>query len=1051
MSTKELNGRVSSDGQSQVKRRQKQPPGWKSKRSDLLRRRKSLDARRKRAKGKLRTIEAALVLSLGGGSQVTSRVMKLLEDQGTENHVECLAIDTDDTAQAGADNCPSFSDDQFLHLAVDRVINVLENPEAHRKVVDRLGLENPALVAYLSRLLADGVDQAGQVRLFGVLAALAGHSKIKNALQAAISRLKGAHSDLEKQLKSENPIRIRRRMTIHVVCSAAGGTGSSMLLEVLALIRHLTTSLKVDVSVILMMPSVFDSKIKGKQDELERVRANAYATLLELNAFRQGFGQQHDVTVGPTERGAVPVRPGLFNQLMIAGRFMADGRDLMVAEAAFDSLALQLGAELGTEIHDRIELDDANEATMRGMNTDPMTGASRFVSTGAATALVMETETLSVACGARMMDDLIRSRVLGGEPDLAVTGRLSEDWLAQPVTGATVSVQADSLPHELRRTVLPKPDVLTRPLFQSVDASGRVHYKDSEFPARVTSVEKRFQSVFKPELESQLAEESVAVADDFIASLKRRVSEIVRDRGWRTARVFLSSLSGRLSKATEVLRSGQDQDYERAKVAIKRSREDIKPLKTFWGSFGRDRTRQNLVSQHMLDAMTAAIDAAAKEVAMQIVSAVHAEVQRQAAVASQVLRGAKRSLEETRERYQESQSGRSLTTSSLAEIDIVTPETEETLFQRHRLDADTVLQRLSKSFGKKPAAVLRRLVTDKSLFADVMQNMRQYFQDEFEEISVVDVVGDQLANPETEPGCSARIRQAIQGCQPLWKAESRQNDVMFADNMIVGIPEAMVDSKRDVVVKALEDAATRRIHPNSQYAGQASHVISGDRHRIYIVRRTHGAALHYLPEVLECQAAYEQWQLRGGQPVHVFGSDLVAKMPGIVPDGDLDDGLRAWAIGVAYGFIARRGSSWYMNLKQDNVGNKTFVCPTVSHHDGIAFDAEKRITRGGGLDAYVASGRLQFDERTDVDSELKLASGMTAAREATIDNGEVIELILDLWQDYRAATGDLRIIKELDAYTGELAKRNRSSDQNYPLMVEMIEILRREIESLRVS
>ena len=126
-----------------------------------------------------------------------------------------------------------------------------------------------------------------------------------------------------------------------------------------------------------------------------------------------------------------------------------------------------------------------------------------------------------------------------------------------------------------------------------------------------------------------------------------------------------------------------------------------------------------------------------------------------------------------------------------------------------------------------------------------------------------------------------------------------------------------------------------------------------------MIRRTHGAALHYLAEIHECAGAYEQWKRRGGHPVHIFNAETVANMPRMIPSGDLDDGLRAWALGVAYALIAKRGSTWYWNLVKD-VTTHNYQSRLVSTWDGVAFERESRRDIEGALKSFVDGDGWSF-------------------------------------------------------------------------------------------
>ena len=145
--------------------------------------------------------------------------------------------------------------------------------------------------------------------------------------------------------------------------------------------------MNVEVVLCVVMPSAFDSALRGRPEQESRVRANTHAFFEELHAAQAGFFTRHNLTVGPDERNTKRLTAGMFNQLMLVGRYTADGRDLLTPQAVFDTFALHLAAEIGTEIADRIEMDEANEASIRNLAIDDATLLPRYASTIGASAL----------------------------------------------------------------------------------------------------------------------------------------------------------------------------------------------------------------------------------------------------------------------------------------------------------------------------------------------------------------------------------------------------------------------------------------------------------------------------------------------------------------------------------------------------------------------------------------------------------------------------------------------------------------------------------------
>jgi Tubulin like len=125
--------------------------------------------------GVQRTLSPTIVLSLGGtGNAISSCLKGILRSQRTSSHLRFVAVDTDEHAQTGVGGNPGFTDDEFVHVAVDRIRNVIDHPQDHQMLNDRHGLKESGQTAFFQRLTAQGISQGGQVRPYGNLAFLAG-------------------------------------------------------------------------------------------------------------------------------------------------------------------------------------------------------------------------------------------------------------------------------------------------------------------------------------------------------------------------------------------------------------------------------------------------------------------------------------------------------------------------------------------------------------------------------------------------------------------------------------------------------------------------------------------------------------------------------------------------------------------------------------------------------------------------------------------------------------------------------------------------------------
>ncbi|MBX7168090.1 MAG: tubulin-like doman-containing protein [Pirellulales bacterium] len=1001
--------------------------------------------RRKRG----RRFARKLLIFLGGAAIKTgSRLKRLMQSLKADSHFEFLAIDTDESSQAGAEGCPGFDDDEFVHINLREIGKIVRNPDTHRAILERMGLADPQQLAFFESMIHDDNDQAGQVRAACDLGVSAAWHLISSAIKRKLAILNSTSYRLEQQLGTEDGNDLKDGLEAWIMFSDCGGSGSGAAPNALALTRALTSHLPTSIKAIVLAPSTFERVMVGKPDQFNRLKSNGYVTLQELHALREGFGSRVNLKLGPDERSQIPVPAGLFNELFIVGRYQANGRELPSAEAVYDSLALGVAAELGTELVDLIALDDSNQATLRELMPDPATGQARYVSTLGATALAFSADRCAQFCAATNLDGFVQRRVLGAQPTAEAAEQSASAWFTRPLPDDALALDPRALTATLRRLVLPNAQHLVRPLFKLVQGSQRLYYRNGEIPDRMHQLLQQFERVQLPALEARVAEFQEVLLKEVGDSLQAQFEQLVVATGHRTAAAFGARLIELLTEDAARLTAEAADDEQRGKRAVVKAKESALKFSTIWRRYWTSGRQQDAVAAHLLDGLSASVDASLKRAAHSVLQDVltkASQCQDRIVRVLQEIPRCRQNLAVTQQQYRAEQR---LTTDSLVEVDISTVKSDAALFARFRLEDDALLARLEARLQKSSRSTLRALAIQPEALEVAMRQVADHFGAAFRNVTAVDLLAGQLADAESQHGALVRIQHVVQACQPLWQADPRNIGVRFADTMIIGIPPGEVPAERERVKAALLTAATSRIHANGQYTGKADAVATSDPHRIYVLRRTHGACLHYLSEVHEGHAAYEEWQRMGGHPLHLFAPEIVANMPSIIPQQRVDDGELAFALGVAYGWIANRGPWWYANLAADALGSNRLVCRLNSHWDGVAFQGQQPTVENGALQTLLGTGRLVYEARDDMVATDRLAQGMENAARAVMQDPQMIELILNTFDELRAAAGDVKVAEEVAGYVASLRKRMRSSDKNFDLVMRMSDTLQRRVGEL---
>ncbi len=209
-----------------------------------------------------------LLVGLGGcGCKILERVAKLAANASMEN-LAFAAFDTDVNELRPLEKRNPF----IRTVQTSTKQSVGEYLEIDRHARDTWF---PVHAMLNSKTMTEG---AGQVRSISRLA-------FESAVRAG--KMEPLHEAIQSLFKVEED-KPEQALRVIIVSSLAGGTGSGLLLPVALYIKqYLTTHFRQSANIVrgfFILPEVFYHVIPG-QDERNNLRANAYASLRELDAF----------------------------------------------------------------------------------------------------------------------------------------------------------------------------------------------------------------------------------------------------------------------------------------------------------------------------------------------------------------------------------------------------------------------------------------------------------------------------------------------------------------------------------------------------------------------------------------------------------------------------------------------------------------------------------------------------------------------------------------------------------------------------------------------
>jgi hypothetical protein len=138
------------------------------------------------------------------------------------------------------------------------------------------------------QMLPPGLVHLGarQIRPLGRMAFFSAFPEVWSTIKTKLKQLNSiAASTQATRYGYGIPVETSGRQ-VFLVASICGGTGAGCILDLAARIRAQETT-GVKIIAILVLPSVFENSLPGERQR-QRVRANAYATLKEIDAFWHG-------------------------------------------------------------------------------------------------------------------------------------------------------------------------------------------------------------------------------------------------------------------------------------------------------------------------------------------------------------------------------------------------------------------------------------------------------------------------------------------------------------------------------------------------------------------------------------------------------------------------------------------------------------------------------------------------------------------------------------------------------------------------------------------
>lgn len=346
---------------------------------------------------KLINLVPTLFIGLGGtGQKIVGRLKKKIDAQFhgvADLPVYYLCLDTDSPQRTQF----NFRPDEFIEISNFDGASVLNK-------LDRY----PAIKAWWPDMLKAGdvgnVDfGAGQTRPVGRMAYYYWYTQaIKDAIERKAKELTVIRSASQLQALEDHGIAVEpNTVAVYVVSSLCGGTGSGLFLDLSFEVRnHLKLRKGVEMIAIFTMPEGY-IRIVPRGLQSERVQANAFAALKEIDYFANADnakGLQLQFT--SNSRAFNPEFP-LFDMMSLLDIIDAQGNELDHIDQLYDMTATKLALELFVAGDRRSALRNVK------IRREIVMGRRRLYDSFGVGALVFHAHNLVQYCRARLAEDVL--------------------------------------------------------------------------------------------------------------------------------------------------------------------------------------------------------------------------------------------------------------------------------------------------------------------------------------------------------------------------------------------------------------------------------------------------------------------------------------------------------------------------------------------------------------------------------------------------------------------------------------------------------------------
>lgn len=884
--------------------------------------------------GTSQTFQPAVLIGLGGsGIYSVRRAKQLLQDRlgKLPPLFRFLYIDADTVAFANAPGlAPVEVNEQCCIGGPDAIMPVVKDQGAHRWLLDQMPKElKPAHYEKVAK--GQGCGQIRAVGRLALLASLQGlvEQKFQRAKDDVTALASGLLSELTHSGSAPAGLNIDSGVTVYVVGSLAGGTGSGTFIDVGLLARRYCSQLVA----ILMLPEAFDEK-QPNQAERQVIRANAYAALKELQALQDA---QTDVALKVVTSSSgdaleLPPQTELFDLCYLVDCRNKSGKRLSKLTDVFELVARLLVHENGTPFGGRNRSVVINSGIRRKTDVCKKTGLAREFSTFSNTILRFPIERVVRYCVWATLQELIQS------------GLLKAPLSPSECEGQAAGYLGNNGLNELGPNANQIQDQLLKDPAKGVPLDSSIEGVASGFGAAMSA--KEFADALKTKRDNfenrTLAKVQNIVAGNIVTYIgggkgKERPLEAVFDtvlaacvnqNGVRGAVSVWSELKSRI----EMMKKEMEAEVEAwRKGGGRKSYQD--QLATALDQLDRMSKAEEWATKHDAQCKSRAISSfraiadgdirervrsgagAVLDVALAAVVERGGRLDRFESEAALLSRELRDNLNALRAE------GARAIGDFVLEMDVTDAAYLDVYFKANRIEPTAALADVQGTFksqatGKgedgNAAAFFAWLLGlgRKGIFDAFSAPIRERYRTKVLSTNVVDFV---MGPGREKAVVTTKLNELFGMCEPFWKVSEPISGTTYAQITALGCTP--VQSGQTFEFPPVVTEWINRFARGD--AAQPGIEATNAPYEVELVRYTHGARAMYLDDAKDWKTKYDALTKQGAFPLHI--DRRFVDLPDLDVTADdykaAADGRRAFALGMALGFVAKRGQQYFMNVE----------------------------------------------------------------------------------------------------------------------------------------